>query len=80
MLVRFLVRLVIAAGVAAGVAWAVKLGLQEIWPPDDGKLQSLAVLGVTGLVDVAVYLALSRLLRIAEVTSVMSLVTGRLRR
>ena len=79
-LARFLVRLVIAAGVAAGVAWAVKHGLQEIWPPDDGKLQSVAVLGVTGLVDVAVFLALSRVMRIAEVTGVMALVTGRLRR
>jgi putative peptidoglycan lipid II flippase len=79
-LVRFLVRLVIAAGAAAGVAWAVKHGLQAIWPTDDGKLQSVAVLGVTGLVDVAVYLALARVLRIAEVTGVMNLVTGRLRR
>ena len=38
------------------------------------------MLALTGLVDVAVFLVLARLMRITEVTSVMSLVTGRLRR
>ena len=79
-LVRFLVRLLIAAGVATAVAWAAKQGLQQVWPRGGGQVQSIVVLGVTGLVDVAVFLTLARLTRISEVTGVMQLVTGRLRR
>ena len=79
-LLRFLVRLLIAAGAATAVAWAVKYGLQQVWPREGGQVQSAVVLGVTGLVDVTVFLVLARLMRIAEVTSVMALVTGRLRR
>jgi putative peptidoglycan lipid II flippase len=83
-LVRFLVRMVIAAGMAAALAWAVKNGVQLVWErgddPGAGKLRALVVLGVTGLVDVAAYLALARLMRISEVSSVTALVTGRLRR
>jgi putative peptidoglycan lipid II flippase len=82
--VRFLVRLLIAAGIAVAVAWAVRLGLQQVWRPGvdsgTGKAQAVGTIAVTGLVDVAVFLALARLMRIAEVTSVMRLVTGRLRR
>ena len=79
-LLRFLVRLLIAAGLAAGAAWAVKHALQQVWAPGEGKVQALSVLAVTGLVDVLLFLALARVMRIAEVTSVMGLVTGRLRR
>jgi putative peptidoglycan lipid II flippase len=79
-LVRFLARLLIAAGAAAAVAWAVKLGLQHVWEPGTGKVQALSVLAAAGLVDVAVYLGLARAMRISEVTSVMAVVTGRLRR
>jgi putative peptidoglycan lipid II flippase len=79
-LLRFLVRLLIAAGAATAVAWAVKYGLQQVWPREGGQVQSAVVLGVTGLVDVTVFLVLARVMRIAEVTSVMALVTGRLRR
>jgi putative peptidoglycan lipid II flippase len=74
------VRLLIAAGLAAGAAWAVKHALQQVWAPGEGKVQALSVLAVTGLVDVLLFLALARVMRIAEVTSVMGLVTGRLRR
>jgi putative peptidoglycan lipid II flippase len=77
---RFLVRLLVAAGLAAALAWGVKLGLQQVWEPGEGKLQALSVLAATGLVDVLVFLALARLMRIREVTSVLALVTGRLRR
>ena len=80
LLVRFLVRLVLAAAVATAVAWTLKQGLQAVWPPTDGNVQALAVLVVTGVVDVAVFLALARAMRIREVTGVMNLVTGRLRR
>jgi hypothetical protein len=38
------------------------------------------MIGATGLVDVLVFLVLARLLRIREVTSLLELVTGRLRR
>jgi putative peptidoglycan lipid II flippase len=83
-LVRFLVRLLIAAGVAAAIAWAVKLGLQQVWATgvaaEDGKVQAIVVLGVTALVDLAVFVGLARLLRITEVTSVLALLTARLRR
>ena len=88
MLLRFLVRLLIAAGLAAAVAWAARQGLAHLWPPPgggaatarDGKAQAVVMLAVTGLVDVAVFLLLARLLRIAEVTSVLGVLTGRLRR
>jgi len=80
LLVRFLVRLLLAAGLATAVAWAVKHGLQAVWPVTGGNLQAFLVLVATGLVDVGVFLALARVLRISEVTAVMSLVTGRLRR
>ncbi len=77
-LVRFLVRLLIAAGIATGVAWAVQYGVQQLWPVDDTKLQSIVMLLlVTGL-DVVVFLVLARAMRITEVTSVLDLVTARL--
>jgi putative peptidoglycan lipid II flippase len=91
-LVRFLVRLVIAAGLAAAVAWAVKLGLEEVWAPvrdtaeglgatsRAGKSRAAVVLALTGLVDVLVFLGLARVMRISEVTSVLRVLTGRLRR
>jgi putative peptidoglycan lipid II flippase len=79
-LLRFLVRLLIAAGIATTVAWGVKVGLQQVWPRGGGQVQSVVVLAITGLVDVAVFLVVARLTRISEVTSVMALVTGRLRR
>jgi putative peptidoglycan lipid II flippase len=83
-LVRFLVRLVIAAGVAAATAWAVKYGVQQAWPAAGGsgsgqKGPALAVLVLTGLVDVVVFLGLARMMRIGEVTALLGLVTSRLR-
>jgi putative peptidoglycan lipid II flippase len=83
-LVRFLVRLAIAAGLATAVAWAAKYGLQQLWEPGrtsgSGKAQAVGTIAVTGLVDVLVFVALARVMRITEVTSVLALVTGRLRR
>ena len=88
-LVRFLVRLLLAAGIATAAAWAVKTGVQQVWDPveavrDGSSLlrlgQALALLVLTGLVDVAVFLTLSRALRITEVTSVVQVLTARLRR
>jgi len=79
-LVRFLVRLLLAAGTATLLAWAAQAGLAQVWAPGDGKLQAITVLAVTGLVDIVLFLAAARLLRITEVNSIVSLVTGRLRR
>jgi putative peptidoglycan lipid II flippase len=85
-LVRFLVRLVLAAGVAAAAAWAVKYGVQQLWPAagdpgsTGGKGPALAVLVLTGLVDVTVFLGLARLMRIAEVSALLGVLTTRLRR
>jgi len=79
-LVGFLVRLVAAAAVATGVAWAALLGLDALWPDDDGKVRALTVLAVVSAVDVVVFLVLAKALRIREVTSVLGLVTSRLGR
>jgi putative peptidoglycan lipid II flippase len=85
-LVRFLVRLVIAAGVAAATAWAVKYGVQQLWPAAGdpgsagGKGPALATLVLTGLVDVAVFLGLARLMRITEASALLGVLTTRLRR
>ncbi len=79
-LVRYLVRLLLAAGIAAAVAWAVKHGIQLAWEPRGDKVQALGLLAATALVDLGVFLALARALRITEVTEVMGLVTSRLRR
>ncbi len=60
-LVRFLVRLLIAAALAAAARLGGRPGLQA-WCRDrqaaaaSGKVHALALLGVTGLVDVAVFL------------------------
>ena len=77
-LVRFLVRLLIAAGIATAVTWALKYGVQQLWPVDDSKLQAVVMLVVTTGVDTVLFLTLARLTRIREVTGVMELVSARL--
>jgi putative peptidoglycan lipid II flippase len=83
-LVRFLVRIVIAASLAALVALLARELLSLGWPPMSGswasKLQAVVLLGVPGLVDVAVLLLLAWAMRIAEVTEVAGMLTRRLRR
>jgi putative peptidoglycan lipid II flippase len=87
-LVRFLVRLLIAAGLAAGTAWAVRYGVEQLWPTPTGpaattvggKAQAITMLAGTGLLDVVVFLALARAMRITEVTAVVGVFAGRLRR
>jgi putative peptidoglycan lipid II flippase len=75
-LVRFLLRLLIAAAVSTGAAWAVGLLL-----PGHGDDVSHVVAGlrlvVLGSVDVAVFLALARAMRIREVTAVIDTVLRR---
>jgi putative peptidoglycan lipid II flippase len=83
-LVRFLVRLVIAAGLAALVALLARELLTAAWEPVQGtllsKLRALVLVGVPGIVDLAVLLVLAWAMRISEVTEVTALVTRRLRR
>jgi len=79
-LLRFGVRLVPAAVVAAAAAGAVLLGLDAVWPDEDGKLRSLVALAVVSAVDGLVFLLMARLLRIEEVTGVVDLVATRLGR
>jgi putative peptidoglycan lipid II flippase len=76
--VRFLVRILIAAGLAAAAAWLWRWGLLRLWPLDDGRLQAVTVLVTTSVVDLVVVLLLARVMRIAEVTEVVSLVARRL--
>jgi putative peptidoglycan lipid II flippase len=76
---RFLARLLVAAVLAAAVALAVRSGLEQVWP-GEGTVHAVVDLAVIGLADLAVFLGAARLLRIGEVTSMVSLVTGRLRR
>ncbi len=75
-LVRFLVRLAVAVGVAVVIGWTVRAGLDAI-TPDDSKPFALLTIAVVTVAGAGVYLALSRVLRIAEVTTVLGLFTGR---
>lgn len=79
-LVGFAGRLLVAAAVATAVAWAAQAGLDAVWADGDDKVRAVTGLAVVGLVDVAAYLVLARLLRIDEVTSVIGLVTSKLGR
>jgi putative peptidoglycan lipid II flippase len=78
-LVRFLLRMLVAAGAAALVAWTFKHGVESFWAADETKVQAGVMLVGTGAVDLVVFLALARAMRITEVTGVMTLLTSRLR-
>jgi putative peptidoglycan lipid II flippase len=75
-LVRFLVRLAVAATAAAAVGWTVRAVLDAAWTTD-GKLPALLTLVAVSGSAALTYLAVSRLLRLEEVTSVVRLVTRR---
>ena len=77
LLVRFLVRLALAAGVSTAVAWLVSWGLGSL-TDDPGKPMALVTLLVVLAADGLVLIGLSRVLRIAEVTAVVDLVSRRL--
>jgi len=78
-LIRFLARLMLAALVAAAAAWLFHRTALALWPRNDGKTQAVTLLLTTTGIDVAVFLALARVLRISEVSNIMRLLTGRLR-
>jgi putative peptidoglycan lipid II flippase len=76
-LLRFVVRLLVAALAATGVTW----GLGEILPGSD-HAASHVVAGlrvvVLGVVDVAVFVVLARVMRLREVTDVLDVIVRRL--
>jgi putative peptidoglycan lipid II flippase len=76
-LARFLVRLAIAVAISAAAAWGLRELMNDLLP-GTGKLHAILDLAVVGLVFVALYVGVARLLRIAEVTDVMRLLTRRL--
>jgi putative peptidoglycan lipid II flippase len=76
-LARFLVRLLIAGLVSAGVAWVV--GLLLPGGDDVTHLQAGLRLVVLAAVDLGVFVALARLMRIDEVTAFLDIVLRRLR-
>ena len=78
-LVRFLVRLLVAAGIATAVAWAARIGVHQLWPVDDSKVQAVVMLLGTTALDVVLLLVLARAMRITELTAVMELAGRRLR-
>ena len=77
-LVRFLVRIVIAVGISAAVAWGLRELLSDL-VPGTSTWHAVLDLAVVGVVFLACYLGIARLLRISEVNDVMALVTRRLR-
>jgi putative peptidoglycan lipid II flippase len=79
-LIRFLVRMVVAVAVATLAAWGSRELIEHFWAPGDGKLQALVTLGVPGVVDVAIFVVLTRALQITEVTEVTALLGSRLPR
>ncbi len=78
-LLRFLLRLVIAVGISAAAAWGLREVLGHLLP-GEGKLHALLDLAAVGLLFGGVYLALSKVLRITEVTDVVRLLSRRLSR
>jgi putative peptidoglycan lipid II flippase len=74
---RFLVRLAIAVAISAAAAWGLRELMNDLLP-GTGKLHAILDLAVVGLVFVALYVGVARLLRITEVTDVMRLLTRRL--
>lgn len=76
--VRFAVRIGIAAGLGAAAAWGSRWLLDLAWPLGDSRVQAVVFLLVVTGVHATVVLVLSRLMRITEVTEVVSLVMRRL--
>ena len=82
-LAGYLARLLLAALPAAGLAWLCMVVLERLGLEDagyDDKVDALAVLAVGGLAGLGGYLVLGRLLRVAEIASIVRLVVTRGRR
>jgi putative peptidoglycan lipid II flippase len=79
LLLRFLIRMVLATGMAGLAGFAVREGL-DVAGADDSKLGAVVGLVAISGVGALVFLALGRLLRIEEVTSVLRVFSRRLGR
>ncbi|MEJ7743483.1 MAG: hypothetical protein WKF73_13635 [Nocardioidaceae bacterium] len=77
---RFVVRVVLAAVPAAGAAWLAIWAMQSGGLDVSSKSDSLVILAVGGLVGMCGYLALARMLRIREISQMVSLIASRGRR
>ncbi len=78
-LLRFLVRLALAVAVSGALAWGLRTGLDDLWT-GEGTLQAVVELFLVSTLFAAAYLALARMLRITEVTEVLSMIGRRVRR
>ncbi len=78
--VRFLVRIVVATILATAFALVVKVGVEGVLGDTSSHVQAVLRLGIVGVADVLALLVLGRLMRIAEINDVTSMVTRRLRR
>ena len=79
-LLRFVVRITLASAPAAGAAWLAVWALTATGLQADDKVGALLVLLAAGVMAVSVLVLTARLLRLEEVSSIMSTVFGRLRR
>jgi putative peptidoglycan lipid II flippase len=77
-LVRFLVRLLIAAGLAAGLAWLLAQALPGRGHDVSHTLAAVRVVLIGGL-DLVLFVAFARVMRIREVTTVLDTVLRRRR-
>ena len=77
-LVRFGVRAGLAALVAAGATWLFLLGFEHLHPDPPSWPLALAVCLVAGVLDLVLFLALARAMRIDEVTTMLATLTRRL--
>ena len=84
--IRFGVRLVIAVAVTTAAAYLVRLGLEHLWPVETGhglvylKVQAAVRLIAIGAVDGLMFLLMTRIMRVTEVTDVTRMLTGKLAR
>jgi putative peptidoglycan lipid II flippase len=76
-LVRFVVRLILAAAVSTAVAYGAKLALDQMGTSPNQAIAAVRAAIITG-VDIGVFLAAARLLRLREVTEVVGTITRRL--
>lgn len=84
--VRFAIRLALAVAVATVAAYLVRLGLEQVWPVGTGhglvylKFQAAVQLAVIGAVDGLLFLVMTRIMRVTEVTDVTHMLSRKLAR
>lgn len=78
-LVRFVVRTLLACGVASLTTWLLLLALHGLWS-DPGPVLAGLRAAVAGLGGIVAYVLAARSMRVREVTGVLDMVAGRLRR